>query len=84
MNPEEHFNKYLSYFKELSDNELIEIFNAEVNNKGWTSQRGAYLSAILVEFKNRYFDYSMIGSENRLSLNNKIKLVSGKIIIAED
>ncbi len=84
MNPEEHFNKYLSYFKELSDNELIEIFNAEVNNKGWTSQRGAYLSAILVEFKNRYFDYSMIGSENRLSLKNKIKLVSGKIIIAED
>jgi len=84
MNPEEHFNKYLEYFKELSDKELIDVFNQEVNNQGWTSQRGAYLSAILVEFKNRYFDYSMIGSENRLSLKNRIKLVSGKIIIVED
>jgi hypothetical protein len=67
-------------FKVLSDEELIEVFNREVGNNGWTSSRAKYLAALDSELKKRNFDCSAIRDEG-LSFKNKIELVRNKIKI---
>ena len=63
-----------------SDEELIQAFNNEVGNPGWTSARAAYLVAIRDEFKERGYDYSAVGNEEGLSFARKIKLIGKKIV----
>lgn len=61
-------------FETYSDIELLEAFNREVWNQGWTSARAEFLSELHREFDNRWFDYSEIGDNESLSFKNKIKL----------
>lgn len=61
-------------FETYSDIELLEAFNREVWNQGWTSARAEYLSELHREFDNRWFDYLEIWDSKSLSFKNKIKL----------
>jgi len=67
----------------MSNEELIDVFNCEVGNSGWTSSRASYLAALGEEFENRNYDYSDIGDTGRLSFKNKVKLIFNKIIVDE-
>ena len=67
--------------EKLSDQELIEVFNREVGNPGWTSSRSKHLSALHEEFEQRGFDYTSIGGTISLSFKRKIKLAGKKILI---
>ena len=75
------YEEYLSKFKEMDDSQLIEAFNKQVGNPGWTTSRGSYLKALHQEFADRNYDYSDIGDAGSLSFKNKIKLVDKKIKI---
>lgn len=75
--------EYQEYFKGMSDRKLIDAFNREVGNSGWTSSRASYLAALGEEFENRNYDYSDIGDTGRLSFKNKVKLIFNKIIVDE-
>ena len=73
--------EYLECFRGMSDEQLIDAFNREVRNGGWTITRSFYLSGLHKEFGNRNYDYSDIGDKGHLSFLKKIKLVGKKIII---
>jgi hypothetical protein len=73
--------KTKKYFGNLSDQELIDAFNREVGNPGWTSGRATYLGALQKEFQSRNLDYSEIGNKRWLSFARKIKLIGKKISI---
>ncbi len=62
--------------KNCSDLELINLYNKEVWIPSWNWTRMSFLSYIHNEFKNRWFDYSIIWNEKGLKLNKKIKLVN--------
>ena len=78
-----NLQEFQERFKNMSDENLIDSFNREVGNRGWTGSRATYLSALHEEFDNREYDYSVIGSKSEFSLAKKIKLVGKKIMILE-
>ena len=67
----------------MSDQKLVEAFNREVGNPGWTSSRATYLALLGEEFGKRKFDPSVITGGGGLSLKHKVKLVDGKILIED-
>ncbi len=81
--PQAAYEEFLARFKSLTDQEIIERFNEQIGNNGWTSSRGSYLAALHDEFLNRGFDFSAIGGSESLSLRSKIRL-SGKTLEALD
>jgi len=68
----------------LSNHELVEAFNKQVNVHGWEHARGHYLLALQIEMKVRGFDISEVSSNGNnsgsLSLLNRIKLVGKKLL----
>lgn len=76
-----YFEKFGQELSTLTDTELIDKFNQEVETEGWGTARASYLAAIHQEFKKRGFDYSEIGDERSLSFKNKIELVGKKILV---
>ena len=77
--PQVAYEEFLAQFKACTDQELIEVFNRQVGNTGWTSSRGSYLAALHEEFKNRGFDFSAMGDERSLSFRSKIRLIGRAI-----
>ena len=65
----------------MDDQQLVDSFNCEVGNPGWTSSRANYLSALHQEFNDRGYDYSDIGDSGSLSIKNRIGLLDNKIKI---
>jgi hypothetical protein len=74
-----YFEKFGQELSKLTDIELVDKFNQEVDTEGWGTARASYLAAIHQEFNKRRFDYSEIGNEHELSFKNKIEL-KGKVI----
>ena len=78
----------VSYFTvnllRLSDQELIDRFNQEVGNSGWTAARGKFLLALRNQFSIRQLDYRLIGDFSGLSVARKIKLTSSRDLVFED
>lgn len=76
MTGEEYYQKYLEDFENLSNKEIIYIFNNEVGKKGWGTARASYLGAIHSQFNSRGIDYSEIGDKKSISFTQKVKLKS--------
>lgn len=75
------YREFKERFRKYDNNKLIQAFNREVRNTGWTSTRGSYLVAIQEEFERRGYDYSAIGNKKGVSFAKKIKLIKKKIIV---
>ncbi|WNJ20083.1 hypothetical protein [Pontibacter sp. G13] len=67
-------------FQEYSSENLVQVFNREVEVNGWTGTRGAFLAALTMEFDRRNWDYSAIGSQRFMSMRRKVKLVGQSLI----
>jgi len=78
----EVFEKYVQRFKENSDQEIVDLFNGEVGKHGWGSSRASFIAALHHEFERRNFDFTLIGSPAKLSLQSKVKLDGKKIMYA--
>ncbi len=77
------FNEaYKGRFRDMSDEQLIDTFNKEMDNPEWVSSRELFQIALYDEFDTRNYDYSDIdtGGEG-LSFTRKIKLLNKKIIL---
>ncbi len=66
--------------QKLSDQQLVDRFNGDVNNPGWVGARGDFHVAMRNEFDRRGFDYSSIGNQNQLSWAFRIG-VEGRTIL---
>jgi hypothetical protein len=83
IEPDALFLEYKARFEKMTGKELIDAFNREVGNRGWTSSRGSYLAALFNEFKERGYDFYEIGDDEYLSLARKVKLVGKKIKVID-
>ena len=79
--PKEQYLKYRELFAAMSDEEILNCFNHQVGNRGWTSSRGSYLAALHAEFNQRHWDYSEIGDKKAISLRHKIHLTGKRISV---
>lgn len=75
----DYFVEFQKQLESYNDEELINRFNGEVNNRGSGSARFSFLAALNHEFIQRGFDYSEIGDSNSLSFKDKVTL-KNKII----
>ncbi len=65
--------KFITYTIE----QLVELFNREVDNNAWTSMRAAHDCALIDEFKRRGIDITAISNGNMISFNHPIMFDEG-------
>ena len=56
--------------------QLVELFNKEVGNRGWTSERSSFDAALIDAFINKGFDVSAVYDGTNLSFKQKVSLDS--------
>lgn len=76
-------NEFSRKLRLMSNEELIEGFNRDVNVMSAVSARFRFHDAMKKEFDRRGFDYSAIGDEHSFSWAHKIELDGKHIKIIE-
>lgn len=70
------FEEFKNRVATMSDEEVIEAFNRDVGNSGWTGARGAFHKALLQDFQRRGWHCDVIydSDKNTLNLTSRVKL----------
>ena len=55
-----YYTKYALQFADMKIPELVTIFNAQVQNRGWSSMRAYHDQALIDEFQRRGIDVSAV------------------------
>jgi hypothetical protein len=71
-------------FNELSDDELVKLFNQKVQKRYFNRYVQYSMNEIHKEFERRKIDYSRIGDMTSLSFANKISLVNKTNILCDE
>ena len=77
MSTESHnkyYQEYAARFAAASSQSLVESFNKEVGNPGWTSVRASFIAALIDEFRNRGIDISAVNDGQSTVFNHHILL----------
>ena len=69
-----YYQEYAAHFAAASSQSLVESFNKEVGNTGWTSMRASFISALIDEFRNRGVDISAVNDGRNTDFNHHIRL----------
>lgn len=77
---------FAARFLTASIQELVDIFNQSVGNRGWTSMRAAHDQMLIHEFMRREIDISAIHKGNTTNFSRKVVYdeTQQKLLIAED
>ena len=80
-----YYIKFALRFADMQIPELVTIFNAQVQNRGWSSMRAYHNQALIDEFKNRGIDVSAISDGRSTSFAKQIKYdqVDNKLIVID-
>ena len=68
-----YYIKYALQFADMQITELVEIFNRQVGNRGWTGMRAYHDQALIDEFQRRGVDVSTIKSVQSIGFSKAIK-----------
>ena len=63
---------FAARFLTASIQELVDIFNQSVGNRGWTSMRAVYDQMLIQEFMRRGIDISAIHEGNTTNFTHKV------------
>ena len=77
MSTESHnkyYQEYAARFAAASNQSLIESFNREVGNTGWTSVRASCIAALIDEFRKRGIDISAVNDGRSTDFNHHVHL----------
>lgn len=69
-----YYQEYAARFAAASNQSLVESFNKEVGNAGWTSMRANYIAALIDEFRNRGIDISAVNNGHWTDFNHHVRL----------
>ncbi len=69
-----YYQEYAARFAAASSQSLVESFNKEVGNTGWTSMRASFIAALIDEFRNRVIDISAINDGRSTNFNHHVRL----------
>ncbi len=75
------FNDFVAHFATASITSLVESFNRQVGNRGFTSARAAHDVALIKEFIRRGVDISAVYDGNGISFAKRV-VINKKLEIA--
>ncbi len=75
------FNDFVAHFATASLTSLVESFNSQVGNRGFTSARAAHDIALIKEFIRRGVDMSAVYDGNGISFAKRVALNNNKLEI---
>ena len=78
-----YYIRFALRFADMQIPELVTLFNAQVQNRGWSSMRAYYDSALIDEFTRRGIDVSAVHHGNSTSFAQHIRydLKDNKLIV---
>ena len=78
-----YYIKFALRFVDMQTPELITVFNAQVQNRGWSSMRAYHDQALLDEFQRRGIDTSAVYDGRAISFAHPIRydLPSNKLVV---
>ena len=71
---DKYYQEYAAHFAAASTQSLVESFNKEVGNTGWTSMRASCIAALIDEFSNRGIDMSAVNDSHCTDFNHHVRL----------
>lgn len=75
------YNDFAEQFAASSITSLVDSFNREVGNRGWTSARAAHDLALIDELKRRGIDVSAVFDGTAISFAHHVGLDNNSLVI---
>ena len=78
-----YYTKYALQFADMQIPELVTIFNAQVQNRGWSSMRAYHDQALIDEFQRRGIDVSAVYDGKIISFAHSVRydLPNNKLVV---
>ena len=78
-----YYIKYALRFADMQIPELVTIFNAQVQNRGWSSMRAYHDRALIDEFQRRGIDTTVVTGIDTISFAYPVKydLANNKLVV---
>ena len=85
MSKDKFYQEYAARFAAASNQSLVESFNKEVGNTGWTSMRAYFIAALIDEFRNRSIDISAVNDGYCTDFNHHVRLdeIANSIVLID-
>ena len=80
---EDLLSQYAARFAAASLTSLVDSFNSQVGNRGWTSARASHDTALIEEFKRRGIDVSSVSHGNSISFAHHVQLAGNRLVIID-
>lgn len=75
------YNDFAARFAASTLTSLVESFNSQVGNRGFTSARAAHNKALIDEFVRRGIDVSAVYDGTALSFAHHVELDNNRLVI---
>ena len=78
-----YYIRYALQFADMQIPELVTIFNAQIQNRGWSSMRAYHDQALIDEFQRRGIDVSAVydGKVIRFAHSVRYDLPNNKLVV---
>ena len=78
-----YYTKYALQFADMQIPELVTIFNAQIQNRGWSSMRAYHDQALIDEFQRRGIDVSAVYDGKIISFAHSVRydLPNNKLVV---
>ena len=78
-----YYTKYALQFADMQIPELVTIFNAQVQNRGWSSMRAYHDQALIDEFQRRGIDVSAVYDGKIITFAHSVRydLPNNKLVV---
>ena len=78
-----YYIKFALRFADMQIPELLTVFNAQVQNRGWSSMRAYHDQALLDEFQRRGIDTAAVTGRKTISFAHPVRYdMTGKRLIS--
>ena len=68
-----YYIKFALHFADMQIPELVTVFNAQVQNRGWSSMRAYHDQALIDEFHRRDIDTTSVYDEKNISFAHHVR-----------
>ena len=78
-----YYIRYALRFADMQISELVSVFNAQVQNRGWSSMRAYHDRALIDEFQRRGIDTTVVTGIDTISFAHPVKydLANNKLVV---
>ena len=78
-----YYIKYALCFADMQISELVTVYNAQVQNRGWSSMRAYHDHALIDEFQRRGIDTTAVKGTKTISFAHPVRydLSNNKLVV---